>query len=593
MKLVPLKFNSFIILILSISITVYSQTSIDSLNKIVDNGVAKYNSGNYIDAEDLFIKAAEIAVRVNEQDIAVRVYNNLGNVYSQLGHSEKSLSYYQKSITISEKIGNKKIYAKALSGIGALYSEQKDFKNSLHYNLLAEQKAIEVNDTLLIGDCKNNRALIYEQLDSLTIASELYSSALETYIMANNIERIALCYNNLGIVEKKLKNYDKALSNYLLAYNMAQKLQNKYFESAMLNNISNIYSRQGKTNKAIEFGKSALGIAYNTKDLELISECLSSLSEHYENIGDYITASQYYKKYLIVHDSFINVSRAAALAEMQIKFDTEKKENEILKLNAENDKKQIDIERKSNLVFIISLISSSVIISFLFLFGYISARNKQKILQEKITAELNERIRIAKDMHDELGASISKIAVITGITIQKSNNIELIENLNQISHSAKDLATNMNDLIWYLRPATVTYNTFLAKIREFSGVFFESSSVNFSYTANELHPDIEINKETERNLFLIIKEALNNILKHSNATQASLTIAKNNDYFNIVISDNGCGFAPDILNTGRNGILNMKSRAEKTGSKYKIESNNITGGTVIEINVPAEKLIST
>ncbi|MEO6542153.1 MAG: ATP-binding protein [Ferruginibacter sp.] len=197
-----------------------------------------------------------------------------------------------------------------------------------------------------------------------------------------------------------------------------------------------------------------------------------------------------------------------------------------------------------------------------------------------IKAQQEERNRISADMHDDLGAGMTTISLYSELAKTKlaANPIPEIE---KISSSANELLNKMNAIIWSMNSSNDSLGNMIAYIRSYALEYFEDTGINCKIEIPEKLPNIEVIGEIRRNVFLVVKEALNNILKHAKATEVSITLTRVEDGLTLYIHDNGLGINMNALRQFGNGLKNMKKRMEKIGVEFTIENKN---GTLITMH---------
>src|SRR5690606_9544778 len=176
-------------------------------------------------------------------------------------------------------------------------------------------------------------------------------------------------------------------------------------------------------------------------------------------------------------------------------------------------------------------------------------------------AEENERQRIAKDIHDDFGSGLSKIKILAErITTQSQDPTnELTSTLQSISSTAVSLIENMRDLVWIMKSENSTLEGLVARMREYTYEYLEDLPISVQFLAPKEIPEMIIAKTTSRNIQMIFKEAIQNVVKHADATELTIIIHPD-PVFTLKIADNGKGFASDQSYDG-NGLKNMKQRA--------------------------------
>lgn len=562
--------------------------SLDSLFKL---GIENYSKGNYKKAIVNFSDCAEIAARQHDLSALSKAYNNLANAYSQIGKTDQGLDYYFKALKIAEQNNDRAGVAKSTKNIGALFSEQKDFSNALNYFKEAFAIGQNLKDSSIIADCLNNEGVVFEQQNDYQNALSVYQQALAIYRAQHDEERIALALNNLGIVYKHLGNYPLSINSYDAALKISERLGNRFMMAATLNNMGNVYALQKNYFKAIEFCKGALDTAQKINASEIIIEAYGGIADAYESVKNYPEAIRYRKRYEEEKDHFINLERSNQLADMQAKYETEKKDLEIRQLSLEQHNQELALQKKNLQMVLISVILFLLVTSGIIYLNYLKTWQQKVLAQAKVETEYRERQRIARDMHDELGSGMTRISVTAELARKHiQGNVELKNNLQTISKASHEVAENMNDLIWSLMPENASLDSLLAKVREFSGNFFEDTDVNCELNIPDEIEALSVSKEAHRDIFLSVKEALNNCVKHSGCTSVRLTIHFGGNALNIQVQDNGNGFDPDESPVHRNGLRNMRQRIERSGGTFQLTSSP-GSGTKIEINIPLEKMI--
>ncbi|MBK8845584.1 MAG: ATP-binding protein [Bacteroidetes bacterium] len=162
-----------------------------------------------------------------------------------------------------------------------------------------------------------------------------------------------------------------------------------------------------------------------------------------------------------------------------------------------------------------------------------------KLLTEKHAAVMGERKRISADMHDDLGSDLSKIALLSEVLKINAGKNGFGEQLNSIAESAQDALLRIEEIIWSLNPKNDDLKNLIAYMRQKIAEQFENTTIVCMINMPDEIPQCIISGEQRRNIFLVVNEACHNIVKHARATQVSISFSCNNNWFKIIISDNG------------------------------------------------------
>ncbi len=194
---------------------------------------------------------------------------------------------------------------------------------------------------------------------------------------------------------------------------------------------------------------------------------------------------------------------------------------------------------------------------------------KQKTILENQQAIEKERTRIATDMHDDFGASISRIKFLSEkLQLQQSNEEKLVEGLGKISGYSDEMAEKIGEIVWALNQRYDSIADLVSFCRSYAAELVQDKNIRLQFIANEHGPKV-IKGEIRRNIFLVMKEALHNIIKHAAATEIKITI-ESSELLTMTIEDNGKGFTETEIRPFANGIANMKKRMQEIGGTLHI-----------------------
>jgi signal transduction histidine kinase len=211
--------------------------------------------------------------------------------------------------------------------------------------------------------------------------------------------------------------------------------------------------------------------------------------------------------------------------------------------------------------------------------------NERKEFEKQLAvvqAKQEERNRISTDMHDELGSGVTAIRLMSEIMRTKMKEKTLPE-VDKISNSANELHSKMNTIIWTMSSSNDRLDNLVAYIRSHAFEFLENTNIDCHFKNPEHIPAIEISGEKRRNIYLCIKETLNNMMKYSKATELWIEVNIILSKLEITVQDNGVGINKEKLREFGNGLANMQKRMESIGGTFSIENKN---GTQSVFTVP-------
>ncbi|MBI3951603.1 MAG: hypothetical protein HY314_14220 [Acidobacteria bacterium] len=203
------------------------------------------------------------------------------------------------------------------------------------------------------------------------------------------------------------------------------------------------------------------------------------------------------------------------------------------------------------------------------------------------------RTRIATDLHDDIGAGLSQIAIL-GEVLKQQNAVAhpaSAHMLTQITDTARGLVDAMSDIVWSIDPRRDTLNNLILRVGRLAADLPDPKGIACHFQASPGVEAIKLTPEQRRHLFLIFKEALNNIVRHADCTSVSLVISVTDHHLSAEIQDNGYGFARTVADEDGDpphrghGLKNMQARAVELGGQFRIDSVP-GGGTRLNLSVP-------
>lgn len=211
---------------------------------------------------------------------------------------------------------------------------------------------------------------------------------------------------------------------------------------------------------------------------------------------------------------------------------------------------------------------------------------RERVVLERKEALREERDRIASEMHDDLGAGLTSIQFMAN-QIQNLKTTDKLpkEHLKKLVNQAEELKENMGDIIWALNSEYDQLPGMVAYLRRYFVQYLSDNLLECNTCISKGLPDLLVKGETKKNIFLCMKEATHNIVKHANASEVNLSINWDS-ILTIKIQDNGSGINGSLENSVGNGMKNMRNRMEKIGGTFNLSQNN---GTCIKLTIPIYK----
>lgn len=573
------------------SLQLFLKTSKEDITKVNTINILSrqyINTGNYEKALQYAEDAQQQSGKLSYQKGIADSYNNIGIIYWHKGDYEKSVDYHLKALKIREEIGDKKGIAYCYNNIGIIYMEHENFEKALVF-FLKSLKILEI-----VGE-KKEIALAINNIGYIYWNQGLYEKALDNQLRSLKIHTeigdkhgIAYSQNCIGLIYFSQGNYEKALNSQLESLKIDEEMQDKQRIGNDYINIGSVYIKQGKLEKSNYYFNEALIISQKIGNKEGIKGAYFSLSELFDKRGDYKQAYNYHKLYSDIKDTLLNKQSSKQIAEMNAKYDSEKKDKENMLLAQKNRIQQIEIEREkekrySQLIILVGSLTFAVVV---FILLYYRSKFKQKAMMEKeinsqqklrfkavMDAEEKERRRIAQELHDGLGQLLSTVKLNISATenlIDEVHKTPFNNSLSLIDTACDEVRTISHNLM----PGVLIRLGLLSSLRELVRKINASKQLTINFDANF---DARIDELTEVAIYRIVQEVLNNIIKHSQAKNVSLALKKNGADFFMQIIDDGIGFDTSLI-----------VKSEGVGWKNIYSRSAMLNGTVDIISAPFE-----
>jgi signal transduction histidine kinase/streptogramin lyase len=224
-------------------------------------------------------------------------------------------------------------------------------------------------------------------------------------------------------------------------------------------------------------------------------------------------------------------------------------------------------------------IASAVLVSAIVLYGFHRYRISRYLELERI------RTRIATDLHDDIGSSLSQVTVLSEVAGQRARaSMDPSEPLALIADLSRDVLDSVSDIVWAINPGRDRLSDLTLRMRRFAGDAASAANMEMDFRAEGDRGDLKLGPDLRREVYLIFKESINNLMRHSGCTNAQVTMKNFDRSLELTISDNGKGFDPDQASDG-NGLASMRQRAARLGGTLEIISSP-NRGTIVRLLVP-------
>jgi signal transduction histidine kinase len=562
---------------------------------------------NYPEAIKNLQIALKISLEIGAKSTAAYTYDRIASVYYRQDNIAESIKNYYAALKVFEETGNEWGIGLCLQNIGGANYYLGDDSEALRNWIACLNIRKKTADKAGIAQTNNCIGWIYIKQGKYTEALQNFHSALNIFKEINGTSGswgIPMSYESIGSVYEKQgdvyltegdkkaakKKFTEALTNYFEALKEWKRKKDDFSIASCYIHIGNANAKMKNTSISKNYLQRALALSLQTNRKEQIKDSYLALSSLDSSLQHYNAAYEHYKQYILYRDSLVNEenTKKALRSKIQYEFD-KKKELDIIEqkkkqaiAKAVQDKKdalsKAEIENQKiirNFSFALaSLILSS---SIYWLYRY----KRKKALQNQQSL-MNERLRISRELHDEVGATLSGIAMYSHLTkeqIKNTNTTEVVKSLDIMQQSAGEMVNKLNDIVWLINPDQDSLQKLIQRLEEYAGDMAAIKNMQAKISVPQYLHEHSLPMESRRNIYLFCKEAINNAVKYSNGTLLELNIKEIGNKLEFSVSDNGKGFDAVMVRRG-NGLENMQKRADEIGAKLTVQSKQDEGSLV-------------
>ncbi|HLZ85872.1 MAG TPA: tetratricopeptide repeat protein [Puia sp.] len=508
---------------------------------------------------------------------------NLTTLYDYEENNEKLMEYLLKALALMEGLNDRLGKAVAEQKIADCYMKQGLNEKAMPYLQEALQDFRELHQYAFLGAALNYQGQIYLAFKNYDSAFISYREASQAYRQADFTAGEAAAAEEIANVfleksNRKLQHpyTDSALYYFQQSYHIFSKAGRIVWQAYEQMYIGEVLILLKKYDEAARDLKEALQAFVTDKSPKFAYEATLYLSKLYKETGDYKKAIDYLEQSGVYKDSMDATNRKETMANMFARYETDKKDKTIQLLNAQ--KALADKELSRNKVigrFSFSLVALIVALAVV-LWKQVRIRHQLK--------EVQMRNQLAGDLHDDIGSSLSSILLLSNMATRNQGGNDRKGALEKIGFTAREVMDKISDIVWTMNPQNDGGTSIRERIEKLGLQVRDISSLQLTIAVSHRLEELKLPMDFRKNIFLICKEALHNIVKHAEASCISLSIDLVHKDINLIIRDDGKGF--DTTDHARgNGLGTMAQRAKACGGEFTIQSGR-GEGTVILVVLP-------
>jgi signal transduction histidine kinase len=509
--------------------------------------------------------------------------NNMGNIYFMEGNFPAALNRYLHAKSTYEQLPPETPMVQtnlsaAYNNIGNVNLYMKRYDSSLVYYKTALEMRKKLGNQYGVAECYGNIGTVHYLMHNYSEALKNHEASLEVKRQIDDIHGIAMSYGNIGSVYFDLKEYDNALENFFASARLCDSLGNPEPLANAYSNIAQVYVKQGKHEEAIRYSMMSLKIGEELKSAEIQKNAYNGIYQADSALGRWEDAYSNHQKFVYYRDQLLNEETIRNVEQARLTYEFEKQQAQTAAIQ------QAKLEREQLTKWFVA--GGLLLVLILMVVSFQRWRLKRmaahqlelnRLQKEQADAVMetqeSERKRIAEDLHDSLGhlLSTAKMHLQSLPEDQKPRVDSSMHLLNQASEEIRNITFN-------LMPRTLEEGGLIPALHELANKVSKAGVVHVNLQVHNMDRFI-LDKQSQFNIYRIVQEAVNNILKHADAKEISIQLIGQEDHLSIMIEDDGKGFDTTTKKTGR-GLKNIVSRSLWLKGHLHIDSQPGRGTTI-------------
>ncbi|HEU5052001.1 MAG TPA: ATP-binding protein [Hanamia sp.] len=523
--------------------------------------------------------------------------NEVANEEQYFGDFQSATQFYLQALKLAGRLHQQRMQRLINNNLSSVFISLKDYKTAYRYSDNAYQLARDAHDTTVMGDCLINMGISEIHQTHYDEALNNFSEAEKIGYREPDMTLVADALSDKGLVYYDLQEFQKSEEQYHKQENIAVKYDLPFEQLYALFELAVLKKEKGDFGGAEKLASRAISIGEDLNTKDELAEMYDTMAVIKLKMGKLAEAMAFKNKFEAMKDTLTNAQVQTNIHHLELQYRSAQKDKEIAQQALKIERTNSALQRKNTLIWVI-LAGLLALITILVL-SYRSYRHKQKLsrqqlltlqkehevntLKAKMQAREEERNRIGKEMHDDIGSALTTI-LYHSEELNNNANGKNSKALKGITETATSVMDKMNEIIWSMNSDYDTVDDFIAYTRQHSGEYLQNHNLDYHFEIPTEIPDLHLTGEQRRNIYLVIKEALHNVVKHACASKVCISFQIKNNLL-ILIKDNGKGTNNESGKRFGNGLKNMRQRMESIGGTFKMICNE---GTCIQLTCPVE-----
>lgn len=554
-------------------------------------GIVYNDLGNYDSAVYYYNNSIKSFKKINYDQGIASNYVNIGNTYKLKGDFEKAIFNYLKGISIYEELDDQFRLGISYANLGTFFEDIGDFSKSKENYIKSNAYAKKINDSIQLIYNNYNLSNLYSNQKKIDSAYLFIKKARLYLNKSSNAELNYLVnYGESRILFEK-EDYNGALEKGKQALIYSEKTGNPYYKCLSNHLLGNVFFELNNKISAKSYSMKALALAKDHNNKTNLVKVYKQLSDIYKSDGQFVNALEYKELEFELQSELINESQLKNIRSLEIKYETEKKDKEIIEQKLELQEQESEIQKQDSQIIYMTGLTLFLLIAALLIwliFQQKQQRKNQELLALKrefqikslealIEGEEKERFRIAKELHDGVNGDLSAIKYKLTSMIEMNNKVikEAITMIDDSCHQVRAISHNL------VPPALEKFS-----LNEATQAYCERMNVTQKESINfqSLGDAFTLSKKAAINIFRIVQELVTNSIKHAKAKEINVQLSFQDHILQVTVEDDGIGFRREDVTSDGIGLSNIDSRIDYLNATVDFLSNEKGTSFTFEID---------
>lgn len=541
---------------------------------------------SFLGAKDTALVLYEQGLHVHEElkDSAsiANDLNSIGTIHMMRGDHARAVDLYSRSLKIQEALRNDRGLATTFINIGSVYMAQGDYGKALEQYGSASELAEKLNDAHLTAKALIEMGTCHQELGDLERALSHFNRSLDLRNSLDDQHGIATALNRIGEVQRRQGSTDAAIATFRRSAAIAEEQGSPFNGGTAWAGIGNAFLDESRYVDALNAAQTALPLAEGAEELSLHRDVLHLTYRALKELGREREALAVLEKSIVLSDSLMREENQREILrheyayayEQQAMADSLRNQEEKLATAAAHRERRNLLLGSVAILFVLGLALLGRVRYMARANKAILAAQSKLVISERQREAEHVRNRIASDIHDDLGSDLTKLSLL-GDEMRRTvaDHAHATAKLaNRIVELSRDATTALSDIVWAADPHQDTAHGLITRCSAYTHRMLDGTGLQQDLRFEHTGPDLMLDPGTKHDVFLLLKELVNNAVKHAGAKRIDVSLTTDAQRFQLAVADDGLGFDHGAVTPG-NGLRSITSRAKRIGAAFIVDTS--------------------